>query len=119
MVNFSDLSKMTEKHVAGFVKNVKSMVNPDHAAAASPQSHIQGSENGEALGQKIGEIKSLMQALETTNEEQGKKISALNKALDSLYQEMENCKKPNVETVTPITVEKIEKTEENNELDKK
>ena len=124
MVNFSDLSKMTEKHVSGFVKNVKSMVNPEHAAAESAKSPIQGIESGDALGQKIGEIKALMQALENGHAEHEKKMNVLNKALNSLYQEIENWKKPTIElaapmSTTPISIEKVEKTEENKESSKK
>lgn len=82
MVNFSDLSKMAGKFdVSGLVKNVKTMVNPGHAAdvaaAATPLS-------GDALSQKIAEITASVQALTAAHTKQAEQITELNKALEQL-----------------------------------
>ena len=82
MVNFSDLSKMAGKlDVSGLVKNVKEMVSPGQAAAAAAATTPI---TGDALSQKIAEIKTNIQALTAAHAKQAEQIAELNKALEQL-----------------------------------
>ncbi len=98
MVNFSDLSKMAGKlDVAGLVKNVKSMVNPDQAAMVAATTEAAG----DPLSQKMVEVNAALQSLVSATAQQAEAVSKMSKALAGLSHEIEALKKPDAQAASP------------------
>ena len=98
MVKFTDFSKFKDKlDVSSMVKNVKSMVNPDHAALGSAAANAPTA--GDPLSQKMAEITTAVQSIATANAQQADAVKNINQAITALNKEIAALKKTSV----PVT----------------